>query len=439
MFSGKKWNVGAVLIMAAVLAVVIGCSGQSAEQAGANQQGQQQTGSQDGGGGSTSQAVETVKIGVINSMSGNYSAYGEQTQPVIEYLVEQINAAGGIKSLGGAKIQLVNADDASDPTRTATEVRRMITQENVAMVIGLFLTPQMTAVSPIADEYQIPFISMYAGNSRSDYLFSLGYPYDRGYAGTQANFLKFLRDEKGWDVKDVALVHSDYEAGQQVARFLEQHFNEMGFNIVGSVPLDQSATDHTSAILRLRSLNPDAIAGLATVRDGILLQQARYGQNYHETIFLGGTGAYTDPILWTELGDEIAGETLTRNLFGMTGFSPGIQSESIQAFLAELEEADLGIPIGQNAMHGAQTVRVVQAALELAGSTEPAALHNALQNLHIEAGDPHLYFPRSGGIKFGDDNMPVDSTAVIIQWNEDGSQDVVWPEEFASADVRPLD
>ncbi len=50
-----------------------------------------------------------IKIGVINSMSGGLSAYAQEGQPALEYMIKKINDAGGIKSKGGAKIELIQA------------------------------------------------------------------------------------------------------------------------------------------------------------------------------------------------------------------------------------------------------------------------------------------------------------------------------------------
>src|SRR5512140_3462008 len=64
-------------------------------------------------------AESTIRIGVVNSMSGGLAAYAQEGQPAFEYIVKKINAEGGIKSKGGAKIELVLADDTSQPARTA--------------------------------------------------------------------------------------------------------------------------------------------------------------------------------------------------------------------------------------------------------------------------------------------------------------------------------
>ena len=74
-------------------------------------------------------AEAPIRIGVINSMSGSYAAYAQEGDPAFRYVIDKINKEGGIKSMGGAKIELVLADDTSQPARCATEVRRLVTEE----------------------------------------------------------------------------------------------------------------------------------------------------------------------------------------------------------------------------------------------------------------------------------------------------------------------
>ncbi|MGR9922022.1 hypothetical protein ACUOHO_26940, partial [Escherichia coli] len=86
-----------------------------------------------------------------------------------------------------------------------------------------------------------------------------------------------------------------------------------GLQIIGEVPLDTKAQDQTAAMVRIRSFKPDVVTGLVTPRDGILLHQARFNLNYHDSLFVGGTGGYSDFSLWKELGQDIGASVLTRN------------------------------------------------------------------------------------------------------------------------------
>jgi branched-chain amino acid transport system substrate-binding protein len=377
-----------------------------------------------------------VRIGVINSMSGPYAAYAQEGHPAFLYVIDQINAAGGIKSMGGAKIELVLADDTSQPARCATEVRRLLTEEKVDLLHGTILSSQMLAISPVLDELQAPCLSAWAGGSKSPWLYTLGYHYDRGYAKTMADFAIWLRDKKGFPLKTWSPCYSNYEAGQQTNNFLLERMKKAGFETLGEAPLDTKAQDQTSAMIRIRSMKPDIILGLVTPRDGLLLHQARYNLNYHGSIFAGGTGGYSDLSLWRDLSPDIAKAVLTRNLFAMTGFSPGATMPSMQKIVGELrDQAKLKI-IGQAAIQSAQSARVLQRVLELAGTRDKKAVLDAFAKVEIKYGDPDLYVAKPTGLKFAADRLLEDGSAMFVQWMEDQSQQVVFPEQFGNASPR---
>lgn len=383
-------------------------------------------------------ADKVVKIGAVQSMSGAYAAYAEEGQPVFDYLIKKINAEGGIKSMGGAKIEVIMADDSSQPARTAAEARRLITQENVSMLVGTILSGQMLALSPVLDELKVPTLSWWAAGSKSPYIYSLGFPYDRGYAKTMADYADWLVKEKGYKLKTVAMVYSNYEAGQQVNKFLTERLKAKGFEIVGEVPLDVKAQDQTAAMVRLRSLKPDFTAGLLTPRDGQLLLRARHSLNYHDSLFLGGTAGFADMSLWRELGPDIAKATLTHNLYAMTGFATDAQMPSLTAIIKEIKDNKLlKGDIGQAAIQAAQAAMVVQATLEAAGSTEPEKIAQAFSKVNIPAGDPRMFLLKADGLSFNDDRLLNDGGAVMIQWTEDRKQEVVYPKVFATTEPRP--
>jgi len=383
-----------------------------------------------------SAAGPTIRIGVVNSMSGSLAAYAQEGQPAFEYMIRKINAEGGIRSKGGAQIELVMADDTSQPARTAAEARRLITEEKVQLLTGTILSAQMLALTPVLDELKVPTLSVWAGGAHSSYMFTLGYPYDRGYAQTMHDFVVSLRDDGKFPIKTAVMSYSNYEAGQQVNRFLTEKLKASNIEIIGEAALDIRAQDQTAAMVRIRSLKPDVVVGLVTPRDGILLHQARYNLNYHGSIFCGGTGGYSDLSLWKDLGQEIGKAVLTRNLFGMTGFSAGAKIESMQKIIAELRDVAKLERIGQGAIQYAQAARVLQQVLENAVSLDSDALLNAFKKLDIPYGDPNLYIAKPQGLQFAEDRLLKDGSAMFIQWLPDQEQQVVFPKIFAQAAPR---
>ena len=378
--------------------------------------------------------AKVVRIGVLDSMTGVFADFGHQARPAFQYVIDKINKSGGIKSMGGAKIELVLADSTSQAGRAATEARRLITQENVSLVVGVLLTPEMLAVSPIADEFKTPVLSHSAAGARGDYMYSMGLPYDRGYAKTMVEFVEELNKNHGFNLKNVALVYSNYEAGQQVNKALQRRLKEAGLNVVGEVPLDLQSDDQTAAMLRLKSLNADVALGQVSPRNGGGLFRARYSLGFYDTILIGGTAGYTDPVLWKDMGDKIGEATLTRNLFGFAFSSTASRTPAVQNLVQELKSnLKLTQDVGQNAIQGAQAARLVQHILELAGSSDREKIKAAFDQVNIPHGDPDLYLDRAEGLAFGPDHMSKDARGVMIQWKADKSQDIIYPAQFATA------
>jgi ABC-type branched-subunit amino acid transport system substrate-binding protein len=380
-------------------------------------------------------ADKTVKIGLIEPMSGNLSSYGQEEEPAFRRVIDDYNAKGGVRSLGGAKIEIVVADDSSQPARTAIEARRLV-GEGAVILAGSLLTPHMAAMSPVLDELKVPALSFWAGASRSDYLFTLGFPYDTGFAGTMAGFINWLAKDNKFPIKRLVTAFANYEAGQQVNRALIDRLTKDGFEIVGQVPLDMNASDYTAQMTRIRSMKPDVVVGLVSTRDGALLHQARYNLNFTSAIFVGGTGGYSDPALWSQLGDKIASSVLTQNLFGMTGYSAAVAPANAKKLASDLKQADPKVRIGQSTFQAAQAASIIIRALEAAGSTDRERLRQALGQTSISPGSPDLYLARAAGLSFGEDRMLKDSTALIIQWTADKQQQVVYPPAFANAAPR---
>lgn len=387
------------------------------------------------------QSERIVRVGMILPISGNLAQYAANMFPPFRYVVDKINAEGGIKSMGGAKIELVVADNASGSAGTASEARRLITQEKVSFVAGPLITSEMLALVPVLDEHKVPALSLTSGDSRSKYLFTIGLHYEKGYAAPPIDFLTYLVKEKQRNIRTVALVYSNYEAGQQIANFQEKMITAAGLTVAARIPVDRTAQDQTSTILRIKSAKPDAVAGLILTREGVLMHQARANLRYNDTTFFGCGAGYADVTLWTELGAKMAGQVLTRNLFATNGFVADIELPAAKAIVAELQQEidakKMQGPIGHYQVWGAQGARLMQAAFELAGSSDREALVNAFEKVRLEQGNPFLYLPRRE-LAFGEDNCLTDQTALALQWQDDGSQQAVWPTSFSRAEPRPF-
>src|SRR5690554_3328873 len=99
---------------------------------------------------------DVIKIGLICSLSGSVSTYGQSVRNAVTMAVDDINASGGIL---GRQISLIILDDKGDGTEAAQAARRLIDRENVALILGPVITPSVMAVAPIAQAAGVPMLT----------------------------------------------------------------------------------------------------------------------------------------------------------------------------------------------------------------------------------------------------------------------------------------
>ena len=102
--------------------------------------------------------AKDVKIGFVLPLSGGAATIGNQTKVGAEVAVAQINAAGGVKSMGGAKLVPLFADSQSKPDVGVAETERLITRENVAMVVGAYNSGVTFPATELAERYKTPWL-----------------------------------------------------------------------------------------------------------------------------------------------------------------------------------------------------------------------------------------------------------------------------------------
>ena len=114
---------------------------------------------------------KTVKIGAIFPLSGNAASAGVHGKAAIETAVEIINSGNpalgnlpvtknaGLKGLGGAKVEVVFADNQGSPATGQNQALRLITEEKVVALTGAYQSGITLTASAIAEKYSIPFVN----------------------------------------------------------------------------------------------------------------------------------------------------------------------------------------------------------------------------------------------------------------------------------------
>ncbi len=218
--------------------------------------------------------VPAIKIGILQPVTGALAQDGEYGKLGAEIALNEINAAGGIKSIGGAKLQMVFGDAKSNPEGGAQEVERM-QAEGVSAIVGGFASPIVLASSQAASRYDIPYL---VDVGVSDQIVNRGlkntFRFGPGFGtvtGAALENLSKLNDAAGKPAKTVVIVHEDGLFGSGLAKLLQAQLPGRGFEILETIAHPTPSRDMSNVALRIRALNPDLVIPSSYYAEFVLL------------------------------------------------------------------------------------------------------------------------------------------------------------------------
>src|SRR6202158_1489248 len=173
-----------------------------------------------------------VKVGSLHPVSGALSYSGQQGRIGALAAIDDVNAAGGIKALGGAKIEAVLGDAQSTPDGGNAEVKRM-NAAGAAAVVGGYASAICLSASQTAARYDLPYVvdvgvvdSIVTRGLKNTFRFGPGFGV---IAKTALDNLVTLNDQAGKPAKTVMIVHEDSAVGSGLAKLLNQQLPAPGF------------------------------------------------------------------------------------------------------------------------------------------------------------------------------------------------------------------
>src|SRR6266545_3698860 len=104
-------------------------------------------------------AADEVRIGIVSPMTGPNAKFGQAQKNAVTMAAEDVNNAGGIRSMGGARIKLVFGDTRGEADTGVTETERLITREKVHALIGAFQSGVGFTSSAVAERHQVPWLT----------------------------------------------------------------------------------------------------------------------------------------------------------------------------------------------------------------------------------------------------------------------------------------
>lgn len=379
---------------------------------------------------SVAHAADTVTIGAIDSFGRDPAARAaietaedivNTPHPGLENL--PLGAGQGLPHLGGAKIAVDFADDLGNPSVAMAQALRLITQDHVAALIGDGLKP--VASADIAERHGVPLLALGptrpSVSSRGTRSIFVTAPDVNDIARTYAQF--FASQPGGKKIGKLALVSDDGEPDRPRAVALGDVLRAAGFDTTDIV-YPANATDLTATVAKLRAANPDAAIFVSQAADAILLTKTMQNAGYKAPIEIGDAG-FSDPAFVTAVGN------LAQGVIGHSTWSLGPPG-SPTAIVNDLYKAKSGGALDDSSAQVLQGFLVLAAAIDRAGSADPAAIQAALQQTDLT---PSQLIAGYGGVKFNATGVNTLASTYLTQLL--GKQYVtVWPAANAAAKLE---
>lgn len=364
---------------------------------------------------------KAINVGVIMPLSGANAQFGINSRNGIELVADEINAAGGIKSLGGARINLVVADSTSTPTTAANVAQRLLTQNDVVAILGAFASSLTIAISEVTERRGVPLLTM----SFSDQITGRGFEnifqvVAKASALGKAQFdgTVAIAAAAGQKLGKIAIMYEDTAYGTSQAAGLRDGAKAAGVQIVMDEAYPLGITDVTPLINKLRASGAQAVFPVSYLNDSLQIIRAMRQQKIAIPA-IGGAAGYVIPDFEKGLGE----------------FSEGVLSIAPANYdlapeLTERFRKRYGYFMVHEALEHAVCMDVLAQALEQAKSTKPDDLRKVLHGTRFEGGWTRAM--TGGAVQFDKTGLNTLSVPVMVQWRNKELV-TVWPSDVAKS------
>ncbi len=373
--------------------------------------------------------VKVIKMGALYPLTGPDAGWaGEPYIKAHQLAIDEINAAGGIKALGGAKLELVKGDTQGKAEAGNAEMERLITKEGVLAVMGSALSGTTLPASEVAERYEVPYI---VPNALDGVITDRGLKYTFQTVSTLqqwgADDAKWVKDH---GAKTVVITVPNITFGEEVEVTWKKGIEEQGLQLLGSFTYEADAQDFTDTILKLKQLDPDVWFALGNNQAPQLIKQAKE-QGYHPKMGIVSLGS---GFATTFFLNEVGGKALADGIVVTADFAPMSKLNVSEEFKKKFSDYT-GQELGGTYNTTYASTWLLADALEKAASTDPKKLAETLRTTTFTGGKWNFQWPE---VSFDEKGRLKQAASVIAQW-QDGQQIAIWPDEFAAGkEVWPV-
>lgn len=361
-----------------------------------------------------------VKLGLIHPVSGALAYGGQLCRLGGQTAIADINEAGGVKALGGAKIEALLGDAQGRPDIGASLVEQMA-EAGAAGFVGCFASPIALAATQAAAKYDIPFsIDSGIADSITGRGLKNVFRYFPTSSATTADAMAALdqvNKKAGSPAKTAIVVHEDGEFGTNTAKNLGPRLAAIGIQLAETIPHATPTRDFTNVALRIKAAKPDLVVVSNYNNEYVLLARTLVQQR----VDLAGIFSIAGGGFNLRFAKEQP--TVAENIIDFNHWYNPKDPRSL-AFRQRIEAT--GQIFSWEILFGYFAVKFLVDGMERAGSADKLKVIEALGTSTFS----DHFLPYGPPKMAGGQNESAHANALQIQ---KGDIKVVWPESFADA------
>ena len=382
-------------------------------------------------------AQENIRIGVLLPLTGPLAKNGLENWEAMQIARDMINERGGVN---GRKVEYLQGD-ANTPNAAISETERLITKDGIKITTGSFASPIAIAVSQAAERHGV-FHWETTGAAEVitrrgfKHTFQVGAP-ARKYGQAAVDFI--LNDlakrlNKPVDALKIALLWENRAFGKSVGDGIRAYTQSKGVKLVYDEGYDQTATDMTPIVQKLKDVTPDIVIAISFPNDAILFQRKAKELDFNVAGFIGVSAGYSSPDLRDSIGDSVVGICVADfppkvNAAVLTPEAKKVAEEFYKRYQAKLNRP----PAGHAAAGFSAVWALFTEVLPKAKTFEPDELREIALKLDLPEGS----LVNGSGIKFTNFDWPDDpkdagqnlrASIGVWQWTKAGNEEVYPPE-----------
>jgi branched-chain amino acid transport system substrate-binding protein len=372
--------------------------------------------------------AQEVIVGVPVPLTGAFSEAGQNCLQGVQHAVDDINQAGGVKALHGAKLRVSYGDTSTDNPAQAADLVRRLVGEGASALIGSYLSSLTLPASTAAEQAEVPLLTQ----SFVDTLSTRGYKYffqlppkSTAFGTATIDYLLDIYTDAGVPLTSGAMISSDDASSKAQGEAVVEQAKAKGMEMPVAEFYPVTIADMTPQVQKVRSSKVQAVFMTGPVPAVLLFARTLRGLGDKTPIVGIGGGGILDVSFPGQLGPAAEG------VIALAAWNWDLNQPGVENVAKAYNERNKVPFMPQESGESYIAAWLVHRAAETARSSDPKKIDEALTGLKLASGDPIADLWPGRKITF--DATGVNDTVPLAVQYQNGLPRTVWPKNVQVA------